>query len=333
MAGAGFGSRGGAALDALASEGVSLTLVDVGASLEPFRAFRPLLGRATYVGFDPDLREMHTEASETARRVIVNKAVVADADRSTATFFLTQNPTASSTLRPDADEVAPYLHAYRYEVVGEADVPATTLEQALASAGLDRLDWLKLDTQGTDLRLVESIGEGLFSTLMAVDAEPGFDQHYETEDTFGSLHRAMVERGFWLADLDLTRAVRLRRETFDAALGARSKFGRMRYEFALKTSPIAAGPRYLRTLASLDKAGAGRDDYLRLWACAAFSGNNPYALDVIAECRAVHGADPLTTRLLDLTVRRNRADARRGSWRLVEKVNLRNLKRFVIKPY
>lgn len=67
-----------AALEQLASEGISLTLVDVGASLEPFRPFQPLLRWATYVGFDPDLREMHTEASERARRVIVNKAVVAD---------------------------------------------------------------------------------------------------------------------------------------------------------------------------------------------------------------------------------------------------------------
>lgn len=323
----------GAALDALAAAGVSLTLVDIGASLEPFRPFRPLLGRATYVGFDPDLREMHTEASQSGRRVIVNKAVVADPDTSTATFFLTQNPTASSTLRPDADEVAPYLHAYRYEVVGEAEVPATSLDAAMASAGLDRIDWLKLDTQGTDLRLVESLSEPLFATLMAVDAEPGFDQHYQSEDTFGELHRAMVERGFWLADIELTRAVRLRRSTFDEVLGARTKFGRMRYEFTLKTSPSAAGPRYLRTLASLDKAGAGRDDYVRLWACAAFSGNNPFALDVLVECRERHGADDLTARLLDLTVRRNRRDARRSSWRLAEKVNVRNLKRFVTKPY
>lgn len=322
-----------AALEQLASEGISLTLVDVGASLEPFRPFQPLLRWATYVGFDPDLREMHTEASERARRVIVNKAVVADPERSTVSFFLTHNPTASSTLRPDRDQLAPYLHAYRYEVVGEAEVPASTLDRALADAGLDRVDWLKLDTQGTDLRLVESISEPLFSTIMAVDAEPGLDPYYATEDTFGGLHSALVDRGFWLADLELTSAVRLRRDTFDAALGARSKFSRMRYEFALKTSPIAVGPRYLRTLASLDKAGADRADYLRLWACAAFSGNNPYALDVLVECRDRHGADPLTTRLLDLTVRRNRRDARRGSWRLVEKVNLRNLKRFVTKSY
>ena len=52
--------------------------------------------------------------------------------------------------------------------------------EALASAGLERADWIKLDTQGTDLRLLEGLDEPLLAGLMAVDAEPGFDQHYET---------------------------------------------------------------------------------------------------------------------------------------------------------
>jgi FkbM family methyltransferase len=333
MPGVGAARRTSAALDALAGAGVSLTLVDVGASLEPFRAFRPLLGHATYVGFDPDRRELHTEASASGRRIVVDKAVVAEAGRPTARFFLTRNPTASSTLRPLGEAIAPYLHAYRYEVVDEAEVPATTLGAALASVGIDRVDWVKLDTQGTDLRLLDSLDEGLFAGIMAVDAEPGFDPYYETEDTFGELHGEMVERGFWMSDLELTRAVRLRRETYDAELGARTKLGRMRHEFTLRASPIAAGPRYLRTLASLDKAGAPRDDYLRLWACAFFSGNHPYALDVVAECRARHGADAATAVLRDLSVRANRADARRGVWRLAGKLNARNLRRFVTKPY
>jgi Methyltransferase FkbM domain len=322
-----------AALDVLARAGVSLTLVDVGASLEPFEAFRPLLGHATYVGFDPDRRELHTETSATGRRIIVDKAVVPDGGRPTARFFLTHNPTASSTLRPLGDAIAPYLQAYRYEVVDEAEVPATTLGEALAASGLDRADWIKLDTQGTDLRLLTGLDERLFAGLMAVDAEPGFEPYYEGEDTFTDLHRELVDRGFWMSDLRLERGVRLRRETFDAELGARTKLGRMRYEFALRSSPIAAGPRFLRTLASLDKAGAPREDYLRLWACAFFSGSHPYALDVVAECRARHGADADTGVLLDLSVRANRADARRGAWRLAQKVSLRNLRRFASKSY
>lgn len=321
-------------LDLLAEAGITLTLVDVGASLEPFAPFQPLLGAATYVGFDPDRRELHTSSTGAGRRIVVEQAVVADPDADEATFFLTANPTCSSTLPPLAGEVAEYLHAYRFEVVGEATVPATTLAKALAGVGIDRVDWLKLDTQGTDLRLVNGLDGGLAGTLMAVDAEPGLDPFYEGEDTFGELHRALVERGFWLSDLELTRAVRLRRATYDELLGARTKLGRRLAEFALKTSPTAAGPRYLRTLASLEASDAGRDDYLRLWACAHFSGNHPYALDVIAACRDRHGAVAPVPALVEASVRANRADVRRTApRRLLEKASWRNLRRFVTKPY
>lgn len=313
------------ALEVLAGEGIELTLVDVGASLEPFPPFRPLLGRATYVGFDPDLREMHTEASDSSRRIIVNKAVVADAERGTARFFLTRNPTASSTLRPDPDELAPYLHAYRYEVVGESEVPAVTLDEAVASAGLNRVDWLKLDTQGTDTRLLRSIGEPLWATVMAVDAEPGIEPSYEGEDTFEGLHREMAGRGFWLADLTLTTGVRLRREVFDANLKARSKLQRFAYETTLKRSPMALGPRYLRTVESLADADAPRPDYVRLWACAFFSSNAPFALDVLAAAEARHGPDAATSSLRKLTVRANKRYAIRNAWRHANKLSTRRL--------
>lgn len=321
------------AIELLASSGVQLTLVDVGASLEPFEAFRPLLGHATYVGFDPDRRELHHESDGSGRRIVVDKAVVAEPDRSTARFFLTRNPTCSSTLPPRTAAVENYLHAYRFEVVGEAEVAATTLDQAMDSIGVDRIDWLKLDTQGTDTRLLRSLSDGLWSGLMAVDAEPGFNQHYEGEDTFGDLHREMVGRGFWLADLALTMAVRLRRPVFDDSFRARSKLSRLRYEFTLKQSPTAAGPRYLRTLQSMEQAGATRHDYLRLWGCAFLSRNQPYALDVIAAAEKAHGSDANTTAIRRLSIRANNATAWRNSWRLAGKLNLRNLRRLVTKPY
>ena len=79
--------------------------------------------------------------------------------------------------------------------------------------------------------------------------------------------------------------------------------------------------------------GAKRDDFVRLWACATFSGNDPFALEVVTACQARYGADGLTDELLDLSIRRNRSTARRRAWRLVEKVNVRNVRRFVTKPY
>jgi FkbM family methyltransferase len=314
------------AIDLLAAQGIRLTLVDVGASLEPFAPFQPLIGHATYVCFDPDGREMQDQVEGSGRRVVVDKAVIAESEQDKARFLLTANPTCSSTLEPSPATLAPYLHAHRFEVVDTVEVPATTLNQAIESAGASRIDWIKLDTQGTDVRLLRSLSDGLWTDLMTVDAEPGFEQYYQGEDTFAELHREMVGRGFWLADMVLTTGVRLRRSVFDDRLQGRSRWGRLAYEVTLKRSPMAAGPRYLRTVDALRDREAARADYLRLWACATFSGNHPFALDVVAACEERYGEGEDTTAMGRLSVRANKAYARRNTWRHANKLTWRNIR-------
>src|SRR5215831_19351761 len=132
-------------------------LVDVGASAGPPAIWQPLAGRSTYVGFDPDRRDFpDAPAGGYARALIVPEAVVVDAAQAQAHFYLTRSPYCSSTLAPDTGALDDYAFAGEFEVEGEASVPATTLEAVLARYQLPGIDWLKLDTQGTDLRLFES---------------------------------------------------------------------------------------------------------------------------------------------------------------------------------
>src|SRR2546425_9376285 len=88
--------------------------------------------------------------------VIVNEAVTGDAGRSHAHFYFTKSPTCSSTLQPDAASLSEYLFADLFVVEREAGVPATTLDAVLDRLALPGVDWLKTDSQGTDLRLFES---------------------------------------------------------------------------------------------------------------------------------------------------------------------------------
>src|SRR3989449_10620500 len=133
-------------------------LLDIGAAVAPPEVWRPIAPHSVYVGFDPDLREMQTRTDHPYHQaVIVNEAVTGDAGRSHAHFYFTKSPTCSSTLQPDASSLSEYLFADLFVVEREAGVRATTLDAVLDRLALPGVDWLKTDSQGTDLRLFESL--------------------------------------------------------------------------------------------------------------------------------------------------------------------------------
>src|SRR5215831_12021943 len=84
-------------------------LVDVGASAGPPNIWQPLASRSTYVGFDPDRRDLpDAPAGGYERALIVPEAVVAERTQTQAHFYLTRSPYCSSTLAPDAAALANY---------------------------------------------------------------------------------------------------------------------------------------------------------------------------------------------------------------------------------
>ena len=84
-------------------------------------------------------------------------------------------------------------------------------------AKLDRIDWLKLDTQGTDLDLLKSLAAAQINQLLAVDIEPGVTAFYHDENRFSETHEFMLSRGFWLADLSQQKFPRISLRAIDSA--------------------------------------------------------------------------------------------------------------------
>jgi len=264
----------------LASLGIAITTVDVGASLAPYQPFRPLAPVTDYLGFDPDAREIGPVNRKHWRSYRFDgRAVVADPAASEARVYLTFNPTCSSTRPPDQSVNNRYAYGYRFDPVDEARCEAVDLATGVGAAGFDRIDWIKLDTQGTDLSILKALPPALADSMLAVDPEPGLQQNYVAEETFFDLHPAMIEAGFWLSDLEPMGSPRLSREVFDS-LHRGLKLRRAALEFGLRPSPTAVGLRYLRSLEWLADNAAPAEAYWRLWAIAWVTGHLGYALDI-----------------------------------------------------
>lgn len=265
-------------------------LMDIGASGEPPAIWNDIAPQSIYIGFDPDLREIHEDrSSQFHRSVIINEAVTAEKDASEVTFYLTKSPYCSTTLAPNPQATAHWLERDLFEVETRATVRATTIDSVLKRLNISRLDWIKLDSQGIDLRLINSISSDVLSRVMAIDTEPGLQDIYRSEDLFVDVHRDLTRNGFWLSGIITGGFVRMRRATLDVAGHADAKIDERYIRSSVRTSPTYFEARYLRTLEWLAENSLSQREYILLWIFALTDNQLGFALDLNVEFERIFG--------------------------------------------
>lgn len=282
--------------------GAPAVLVDVGASGTPPAAWRSVASVATYVGFDPDPREVSTKDPFGFSRFEIVTRAVSDDPTGSVTFNLTRSPYCSSLLRPNWANLDDYRFSELFEVERTVEAPAVMFDPALDELSIGSIDWLKLDSQGKDVDLYLSLGDARRRALLAIDVEPGFLDFYEGENTFVEAHRVLVADGFWLSRLDLQTCPRVTRATRTALVEAGDQEA-LDALTRVAGSPTAAEARYLRSIPHLEQRGSPPRDWALLWLFAMTDDRPGFALDVAARAAARPATADLGRTLLDHTLR------------------------------
>jgi FkbM family methyltransferase len=117
-----------------------------------------------------------------------------------AVLNITALPNMSSFLRPDPEVFGRYRKKDKdARIVGTENVPVKRLD-ALASADGFRPDVLKIDTQGSELMVLEGATGSLRSVVLA-EIEVSFFRRYIDQPVFADIEKWMSDRGFELIEL------------------------------------------------------------------------------------------------------------------------------------
>ncbi len=280
---------------ALVALDIHPVLVDIGASGAPPQIWEPIAHCATYVGFDPDRRELRDiPDGQFARSIIVNEAVTSVSGQDEAHFYLTHSPYCSSTLHPNTKSLDNYLFADLFAVEGEASVPASTMSAVLNRLSLSGIDWFKTDSQGTDLRLFKSLPNEARSRILAVDIEPGLTDFYVGEDVFVDSHAYLTQNGFWLSNLNVCGTVRMSRSTLAVVNGHGIPLDERLAQRTVRKSPGWCEARYFRSIDWLAKSNFSKREYVLLWVFALMDGQLGFALDVGVAYGQTFGPDKMS---------------------------------------
>jgi hypothetical protein len=272
-------------------------LVDVGSSGGSPRIWQPIRSHSTYVGFDGDTREMHhPQEAEYKHACFAHEVITCNGDAE-VTFYLTRSPYCSSTLKPNPAITDNFLSADSFIIEKTECAKASTLNTVLDRLSLPHIDWMKIDTQGTDLRVYNSLRKELRDKLLAIDIEPGLRGAYVNEDLFCDVHGGLMKEGFWLSNLRVCGLVRMRKSTLDWLAGRDATATPDSIAKAVRQTPGWTECRYLRSLESLLATGARRREYVLLWVFALIDKQFGFCLDLALEYARRFGEDEVSKQL------------------------------------
>jgi FkbM family methyltransferase len=160
---------------------------------------------ARIYSFEPDPQSFDRlrAAANSVRRIEAVNAAVGDRDGKAA-FFVNRFDQTSSLL-----ETAPGASQYLWDQTGlerrsQIEVPVITLDRFCAARGITRIDVLKLDAQGYELRILDGTGARLNGeAIPLIYLEVCFVRIYEGQPLFPEIYRYLFDRGYrlvWLYD-------------------------------------------------------------------------------------------------------------------------------------
>ena len=249
-----------------------LTYVDCGARAGKLPSAFRAVEDSHYIGFEADAAEcarMNALAVNHARYV----CAFLGRRREPRTFHVTASPACSSLLAPNL----PFLSSFvdlrsAFEVQQRITVDTAPLDGALRAEGITRIDVLELDTQGTELEILEGASDLVARSVLAVKVEVEFSPLYEGQPLFADVDAFMRGRDFQLFDMS---RYRVRREGLKTSVPTR---GQLLWGHAL----------YLRDCRALPSHAAAR-----LAAVAALMDVPDYAYQILTNVAAAPDAEPL----------------------------------------
>jgi len=180
-----------------------VVMADVGARGGLKKNWQPARQHLRLFGFEPDAHEFARLVDRAKREghgdTYFNIAL--HNRRGPIQIHVARDAGLTSMFEPNREFLDAFPDASRFDTVDRRAVEADTLDHLLESHGERDLDFIKADTQGSELNVLEGARSLLASTVLGIEAEVEFASIYKDQPLFADVDRLLRGLGFFLFDL------------------------------------------------------------------------------------------------------------------------------------
>jgi FkbM family methyltransferase len=233
--------------------------MDIGARATKHNAFVKTFPQSQYIGFELDAEECkRLNALDSKRHRFYPQAI--GRDRETRTLYVTRNPACSSLYEPNVRDMHRFMECGPFfEVLERKTVETVGLDAWCRESDISGIDFLELDTQGSELDILQGCKQLLATSILGLQVEVEFYPLYKDQPFFADVDNYLRPLNYHLFDLS---RYRLRR----AYLNTR---GQLLWGHAF----------YLKNVHQMNSLQP--EKYLSLAAIASYYGFEDYTLEVL----------------------------------------------------
>lgn len=179
-------------------ENITFTLIDVGARGDVQSLWKPIIGNLKIIGFEPDKEEYENLIQKHPTNKYFNIAL--SDDNEVQKLFITSDPYCSSMYEPNTHYIKNFQlqNWISKEVVSIEDVKCERLDLLYE----DEVDYIKIDTQGSELKILMGAEKILVSQYPIVSCETWCSEIYKKTPNFNEIVNYMSSLGYEVFDLE-----------------------------------------------------------------------------------------------------------------------------------
>ena len=177
-----------------------LVLVDVGASGGIESHWKSAEKYLQLIGFEPDEREfVNLKRKENPRVKYFNTGLYKE--KTSLEYYLTQKQQTSSIFEPNRIFLNRFPEANRFDVIKQIKIEVDTLDNQFTIHHIEDTDFIKVDTQGSELFILAGAVDTIKNHVFGVEVEVEFVEMYQNQPLFSDVDSFMRRQGFWLFDI------------------------------------------------------------------------------------------------------------------------------------
>ncbi|MFH1283580.1 MAG: FkbM family methyltransferase [bacterium] len=178
-----------------------LTFFDVGAMGGIPEKWKVLSDVINVVAFEPDEREF-VKLKNNKNINYYNLFLYGESVD--ITYFISKEPGKSSVLRPNIDLMSKFVNSERFSTIKEEKIPSrkvSSLDVVVSNNEILDIDFIKLDTQGSELFILQGGVDKALPKLFGMQIEVEFIEMYKDQPMFRDVDVFLNKQGFQLIDL------------------------------------------------------------------------------------------------------------------------------------